>query len=158
MQRNIRYIVVHSTATPQDVTVKTLLTAWKEEEKRKIPPYHCLIKSDGEVVPLLHERYPTNIDLAPGSECIHIAYIGGINKEGKQADTRTKRQEDALFGKLVEVSNRYPLAEVAGKDELCGTQEGCPHFDVKSWVESYLPDLSEHSFFEDTEFMGGIAA
>ncbi len=149
MKRNIRYIVVHCTATPQNLTVKTFLSEWGKEKKHEYPPFHYIIEKDGEAKQVLHEALIASGDLAHNSESIHIAYMGGIDKEGKPKDNRTEKQKDMLFGKLAELTDRYPHAEIVGCGEIKG---GSDPFDVKRWMENYLPDLSERPYFETYEF------
>lgn len=154
MKRNIRYIVVHCTATPQNQTVKTFLSEWGKGKKHEYPPFHYIIEKDGEAKQVLHEAIIASGDFAHNSESVHVAYIGGTDKEGKPTDNRTEKQKDMLFGKLAELSDRYPHAEIVGKKDLCGVSDPDPSpcFDVKRWMENYLPDLSERPYFETYEF------
>ena len=158
MKRNIRYIVVHCTATSQDVSLKALQKTWKEKTNDKTPPYHYLIRSDGELKRLVHENCIEGGDFSQNIPCIHVAFTGGINKEGQACDNRTKRQNDALFKKLVELSDKYSEAEIVGAVEISSQAETSPCFDVKKWMREYTPDFLEQPFFESLEYIEDIAA
>ncbi len=160
MKRNVKFIVVHCTATPQDTSVKSLREAWKEILQCEDAPYHYIIEKDGETVQLLHENCIAGGAFPNNALCMHIAYIGGRDKEGKPKDTRTFKQKDALFGRLAGLSDRYPEAEIMGADEFSGTDVNSPGFDVKKWLGDYMPDLSERPWFEhlESEEEGEIAA
>jgi N-acetylmuramoyl-L-alanine amidase len=149
MKRNIRYIVVHCTSTPPETTLKPMLEIWRQGKEN--PPYHYLIDRNGMVIQSLFENSIAHNDTPNNEECMHIAYLGGINKAGNSADTRSKGQKDALYDKLVALSNKYHNAVIVGKNELCETVSPC--FNVKQWIGEYEPDLSEEEFSDDIEFL-----
>src|SRR4051812_32777602 len=113
--RKVKYIVIHCTATQPNATVESIKKYWREVKGWKdVPGYHYLIKPNGETVKLLDENKNSYGVYAHNSECISISYIGGVDKVGKPKDTRTKAQEHAMFDKIVELTERYPGAEVRG--------------------------------------------
>ncbi len=139
--RQIKFIAVHCTDTPSNTTVESILNFWKTERKWDRPGYHYIIKANGDVVKLLDEKLPSYGVKGFNESVISIAYIGGRTKEGKSADTRTRAQEVALFDKIVEISNRYPKAEIKGHGTFPKAGKTCPNFDVKKWLADYTPDL-----------------
>lgn len=140
--RNIKYIVIHCTATSPLTTIESIQRYWREVKGWKdTPGYHYLIKPDGEIVKLLDESKNSYGVYAHNSECISISYIGGIDKNGKAKDTRTRKQEVAMFNKIVELTERYPNAIVLGHRDFPGVKKACPSFDVKQWLASYTPDI-----------------
>jgi N-acetylmuramoyl-L-alanine amidase len=140
--RKVKYIVIHCTATQPNVTVESIKRYWKEVKGWKdVPGYHYLIKPNGEIIKLLDESKNSYGVYAHNNECISISYIGGIDKEGKPKDTRTKAQEHAMFDKIVELTERYPQAEVRGHRDFKEVKKACPSFDVKTWLANYQPDL-----------------
>jgi N-acetylmuramoyl-L-alanine amidase len=107
--RNIKYIVVHCTATPIYTTIASIKNYWKNEKKwGETPGYHFIVKRNGEVIKLRDVRLITNGVYGHNHECVHIAYIGGIDSEGKPLDNRTEKQKEALFYKIVELSEKFP--------------------------------------------------
>ena len=86
--RNIKYIVLHCTATLPTAKVEAIQKYWKEKRGWKSPGYHYIIKANGDVVKLLDENKVSNGVLGFNENCINVCYIGGITKDGKNADTR----------------------------------------------------------------------
>ena len=141
-KRNIKYIVIHCTGTQQTSTLESIRSYWKNERGwGDTPGYHYLVNPDGEIIQLLDESENSNGVYKHNSECINIAYKGGIDKQGKPVDNRTRAQQNAMFDKIVELSNRYPGAEILGHRDFAGVKKACPCFDVKAWLRNYEPDL-----------------
>lgn len=142
MKRNVKYIVIHCTATQPETTIESIKRYWKEVKGwGDVPGYHYIIKPDGEIVKLLDESKNSYGVYAHNSECISISYIGGIDKQGKAKDTRTRKQEVSMFNKIVELTERYKAAKVVGHRDFPGVKKACPSFDVKTWLANYQPKL-----------------
>ncbi|HYG53132.1 MAG TPA: N-acetylmuramoyl-L-alanine amidase [Flavobacteriales bacterium] len=143
--RLIRYIAVHCTDTLASATVESIKNYWKNHLKWKRPGYHYIIKADGEVVKLLDEEKISNGVLGFNPVTVNICYIGGRTKEKTKIDTRTEAQKESMFDLLVELSERYPEAEIKGHCEFPG-QGGrtCPNFNVKEWLRNYTPKLEDN--------------
>ncbi len=141
-KREVKFIVIHCTATQPEATLDSIKDYWKRVKGwGDVPGYHYIIKANGEVIKLLEENKNSYGVYAHNNECISISYIGGIDKQGKPKDTRTRKQEVAMFNKIVELSNRYPLAKIVGHRDFPGVKKACPSFDVKTWLANYKPDL-----------------
>lgn len=141
--RNIKYIVVHCTATPTNTTLESIRKFWKEQRGwGDTPGYHFLIQRDGTIVKLLDEKKNSNGVYNHNSESINIAYIGGIDKDGKPQDNRSDAQKHAMFDKIVELTEKYPKAEVLGHRDFPGVAKACPCFDVRDWLKNYEPDFN----------------
>lgn len=141
-KRNIKYIVIHCTATPSNTTLQSIKRYWKEQRGwGDTAGYHYIIEADGEVTLLTPEDKNSNGVYKHNSECINIAYIGGIDKQGKPKDTRSKAQEDALFNLIVELTEKYKEASVLGHRDFPEVKKACPSFDVKTWLANYTPTL-----------------
>ncbi len=151
--RDIKFIVVHCTATPPETKIENIQRYWKEQLKWKNPGYHYIIKRNGEIVKITEEQNIANGVGGHNRYSIHISYIGGVNKEGKPLDNRTDAQIHALFNKLVALSEKYPNATILGHRDFSPDKDGdglieynewikaCPCFDVKEWLQNYTPDL-----------------
>jgi N-acetylmuramoyl-L-alanine amidase len=144
--RNIKYIVVHCTATQPNATLEAIRRYWKEGRGwGDTPGYHYVIQRDGEIVHLLDEEKNSNGVYGHNAESINISYIGGIDKDGKPEDNRSSRQRHAMFDKLIELSEKYPGAQILGHRDFPGVAKACPSFDVKSWLKTYEPDLDNNT-------------
>lgn len=141
MKREIRYIVVHCTGTAPDAKVKSIQRYWKEVLKWKNPGYHYIIKRNGEIVSLQPEKMIANGVKGYNETALHIAYIGGVDKNNAPVDNRTEEQQFSLFDKLVELSERYPFAKILGHRDFPGVVKACPSFDVGKWLKEYVPDI-----------------
>lgn len=141
-KRNIKYIVIHCTATPSNTTLQSIKRYWREQRGwGDTAGYHYIIESDGGISQLTPEDKNSNGVYKHNSECINIAYIGGIDKLGKAKDTRTKAQEDSLFNLIVKLTEKYKSATVLGHRDFAGVKKACPSFDVKTWLSNYIPTL-----------------
>lgn len=142
IKRTIQFIVIHCTATQPTATIESIKRYWKEIRGWKdVPGYHYIIKPDGEVVQLLDVNQNSNGVYQHNSQCINIAYIGGIDKAGQPKDTRTRAQENAMFDLIVSLTEKYKGANVLGHRDFAGVKKACPSFDVKTWLANYQPDI-----------------
>ena len=142
-KRNIKFIVVHCTATPSNTTIDSIKHYWKDVRKwGDTVGYHYIIEADGEVTQLLAEEKNSNGVYAHNSASINLAYIGGVDKEGKPKDTRTNAQKHAMFDLIVQLTEKYKGAKVLGHRDFPNVAKACPSFDVKTWLANYTPDLS----------------
>lgn len=142
--RNINLIVVHCSATSvlRDYT-KDMLEHDHRERGFNSAGYHFYIPRSGNRVALrpleLIGAHVTGFN----KESIGVCYEGGINAEGKAADTRTAAQKDAIVALLRELVVFYPDAEIVGHRDLSPDKNGdgvispdewtkqCPCFDAK---------------------------
>ena len=131
VMRDIHYIIIHCSATraDRDFTVKQLEAAHRARGFRGIG-YHYYIRRDGTTV---HTR---PLERA-GAHCrgynahsIGICYEGGLDAEGRPADTRTPEQRSALRLLVSQLLRRY------GKHaRLCGHRDLSPDLDGDGTVE-----------------------
>lgn len=122
-RHNIRYIVVHTTATKPDMPLSGL-------EKL---PYHYVITKGGKLLSL------RPVDAHDGT--IEVALLGGLNFEGNHVDDRTSYQSETLFNTLVLLSERFPEARIKGADRLYVYPYPNPGFSVQGWLGEYLPSF-----------------
>lgn len=140
--RNIKYIAVHCTASHQSMTIDGL----KQEFRRKgwvNPGYHYVVSPDGKITQLLEEEKVSNGVRGYNSVTINVAYIGGIDTNGKPTDNRTTAQKASLCSLLKMLHKKYPTAVIQGhrdfspdlnKDGKITSNEwmkACPCFNAK---------------------------
>jgi N-acetylmuramoyl-L-alanine amidase len=141
MKRNIKYIVVHCTATQPDATIDAIKRYWKEKLGWQNNGYHYIIKRDGMVENITHEAMIANGVAGFNTASIHLSYIGGVDKNNKTIDNRTDAQKEAMFNLIVNLSHKYPNAEIKGHRDFPNVHKACPSFDVKNWLKNYEPDI-----------------
>lgn len=129
--REIKYIVVHCTATPQNTTVQSIQNYWKNNLGWKSPGYHRVIDASGKIHILSEYEKPTNGVAGYNSQSVHISYIGGV--DGKKAvDNRTPEQKATMLELLKELKRLFPNAVIQGHRDFKGVKKACPSFDAKS--------------------------
>lgn len=127
--RKIEYLVVHTTATPQNTTVESIKNYWKNHLKWRSVGYHVLIDKDGNLHRLSELAKPTNGAAGFNSVSLHVSYIGGIDKNGKPIDNRTDAQKASLIEVLTEWKRLFPNAKIVGHRDL-GAKKACPCFNA----------------------------
>ena len=133
--REIKYLAVHCTATPQTATVSSIQSYWRNVLKWKMPGYHFIIKPDGEVVKLLSVDEISNGVKGFNSVSINIAYIGGVDSQNNPIDNRTPAQKKALRDLLKLFKIAHPKAIIQGHRDFPGVKKACPSFDAKKEYE-----------------------
>lgn len=141
--RTIKYIAVHCTASHQSMTIEGL----KQEFKRKgwvNPGYHYVVFPDGKITQLLDEDRVSNGVRGYNSVSINVAYIGGIDTNGKPIDNRTDAQKASLLSLLKMLHKKYPTAVIQGHRDFSPDLnhdgritpneyiKACPCFDAKA--------------------------
>ncbi|MCW3168913.1 N-acetylmuramoyl-L-alanine amidase [Chryseobacterium sp. 09-1422] len=133
--REIKYIAVHCTATPQTTSIDSIRNYWKTSLKWKMPGYHFIIKPDGEIVELLSIDQVSNGVAGYNSKTINICYIGGVDKNLKPIDNRTEAQKKSLLAKLTELKKKFPKAIIQGHRDFPKVAKACPCFNAKTEYE-----------------------
>ncbi len=123
--RNIKYIVIHCTATPQNTNINSIKNYWKNVLKWKNVGYHYIIKPDGRVIQLESIENQTNGVKGYNSESIHLSYIGGEKK-----DNRTLQQKESILILLQSLKGLYPNATILGHRDFPNVNKACPQFDA----------------------------
>jgi N-acetylmuramoyl-L-alanine amidase len=129
--RDIKYIVIHCTATDQTATVESIKRYWKEKLGWKSPGYHFIFEPDGNMTQLQHLDKPSNGVRGYNQQSIHLSYIGG-----KDEDDRTEAQKKSMYKMVKKLKQTYPDAEVLGHRDFPKVSKSCPRFDVKEWYKS----------------------
>ena len=90
--------------------------------------YHYVVRLDGSIEKGRDES-------AVGAHClshnvcsIGVAYVGGLDADGKPKDTRTPAQKRSLSALLTELRRRYPGAKIHGHRDFAA--KACPCFDA----------------------------
>ena len=147
--RNIDSIIVHCSATKagQDFTA-TDIDRWHRERGFNGIGYHYVIRLDGKL------EKGRDVALA-GAHCkgwneqsIGICYIGGLDENGRPADTRTNVQKRVLYQIIMDLQREYNILQVLGHRDTSPDLNGdgviepyeyvkaCPCFDVKEFLRS----------------------
>lgn len=131
--RTITLIIIHCSATPEGRSLsfeKCRRDHIMHRHFRDIG-YHFYITRDGTV----HDGRPIE---KVGAHCeghnshsIGICYEGGLDANGKPADTRTEAQRKALKSLVERMHRLFPKALIVGHHDL-NPRKACPCFKVNS--------------------------
>ena len=129
--RKISLIVIHCSATrvDRDFTAKDVDTAHRKS---------------GQIEPMRDEDTVGAHARGFNAISLGVCYEGGLDENGKAADTRTSRQKEAMHRLVSELLQRYPDAKVVGHRDLSPDTnyngivdpweriKECPCFEVKT--------------------------
>ena len=137
---DIKYLVLHCSASRcnQDYSVELLRRDHKARGFYDIG-YHFYIRKDGK-------KTQHRMLLEVGAHCIPynrcsigICYEGGLDEDGKPANTLTKEQEKRITDLLINLHKLFPKAKIVGHRDLPGASpKECPCFDAHAifgWIE-----------------------
>lgn len=140
--RQIGNIIIHTSATPQTASVKSIINYWKHHLKWENPGYHFIVEADGTIHRLLPLEEVSNGVRGHNSDAIHICYVGGIHPSGFPEDNRTLAQKLAIAwlieyvqGKLEKSfreefgNSDYIKPRVRGHNDFTN-KKACPSFKV----------------------------
>lgn len=152
--RTIKNIFVHCTATPQHITPEQLLSAFRRRGWTA-PGYHYVIRANGNIVKLLDDLFVANGVAGHNKHAVHVAYIGGIDAQGRAVDNRTPEQRNALRTQLRVLLTHYPGARILGHRDIspdrnangrvdaCERIKACPCFDAAEEYADLRPVRQE---------------
>lgn len=145
--RKLERIFVHCTAGSQKQTIEDLKAEFKRKGWRS-PGYHIVIMPSGRVERLLPDEQISNGVQGYNSTAINVAYVGGIDANGKGVDNRTPEQKKSLISVLSELKKKYPDAKIMGHRDISPDKNGngivdpwerikeCPVFDAMEEYKS----------------------
>ena len=125
---SVKYIVIHCSATrsTRDYTAEQLLRDHKTRGFRTVG-YHFYIRRDGSVTQ--HRKLlEVGAHCRPWNRCsIGICYEGGLDADGRPADTRTPEQTEQFILLLMRMVKIFP---------------GCPDKGTQGYAGKYPEGLS----------------
>lgn len=137
---DIKYLVLHCSASRcnQDYSVELLRRDHKARGFYDIG-YHFYIRKDGKKTQL-RMLLEVGAHCIPYNRCsIGICYEGGLDEDGKPANTLTKEQEERITDLLINLHKLFPKAKIVGHRDLPGASpKECPCFDAHTifgWIE-----------------------
>lgn len=139
--RDIKYLVVHCTATPQgkDYSLAIIRDWHVKGNGWSDIGYHFVIHLDGKVSngrPV--EKIGAHVT-GYNSNSIGISLVGGgsgAKRNSNPKDIYTPAQLASLKSLLITWKHKYPNAEFIGHRDFPKVAKDCPCFDVKAWLKS----------------------
>lgn len=132
--RAIKELVVHCSATPAGKPFRAAdIDKWHRERGWESIGYHFVIPLDGSIEPGRPlEEIGAHVS-GHNTASIGICLIGGVDANGKPAETYNSRQYAALRLVLDGLRARWPDARILGHRDFPKVAKACPSFDVRAW-------------------------
>lgn len=129
----VKYIVVHCSATkPGQRCDAEVIDGWHRQRGFEMIGYHLVVLPDGTIEhgrPLFYQGAHVGTPVNYNPVSIGVCYVGGLDAQGRTADTRTEAQKATLSRVLKELQRRYPKARVVGHRDL-NPGKACPCYEV----------------------------
>ena len=127
--RRVTLLIIHCSAVrPGQRSSAQDIDGWHRAKGWKMIGYHYVVRRDGTV------ENGRSVE-AVGAHCtghnqhsVGIVYEGGLDEDGRPADTRTPAQKQALRRLLEKLKRDYPQALVVGHNVF--SPKPCPCFDA----------------------------
>lgn len=142
--RKIDAIVIHCSATRAGQDVRAAdIDKWHKERGFAMIGYNYVIDLDGTVEvgrPLSREGAHCNTagvsGLSYNKHSIGICYVGGLDKDGNPADTRTPEQKLSMLNLVNNLMEAYPdIVEVIGHRDASPDKNGNGIIERNEWVK-----------------------
>lgn len=99
--------------------------------------YHYVIRRDGSIEKGRPDEMIGAHCLNHNRHSIGICYEGGLDVNGKPADTRTKAQKESMLNLLTELKKQHPNALIVGHSTF--SNKACPCFDAAKEYKDLQP-------------------
>lgn len=136
--REINEIIIHCSATKEgkEFTVQDI-NRWHIREGYNGIGYHYVIYLDGTIAKGRSVDRIGAHTKGHNEKSIGICYIGGLDKDAKPKDTRTKKQKDALKQLIGDLLAEYPtITKISGHRQYAA--KACPCFDAQKEYKHYV--------------------
>ena len=145
--RNIKYIVIHCSATKANIDANVTLPGEdigaKEIRRWHVVDrgysdigYHFVIRRDGTVEtgrPLA--RIGAHV-LNYNANSIGICLVGGLDESGKAENNFEPLQWESLKKLVADLKKRFPKAVIQGHRDFPRVAKECPCFDARAWARA----------------------
>lgn len=137
-------IVIHCSATRGGMDVRASdIDKWHKERGFTCIGYNYVIDLDGRVEvgrPLTMDGAHCNTagtsGLSYNKHSIGICYVGGLDRDGNPADTRTPAQKMALVDLVYSLMQKYPtIKEVIGHRDASPDRNGDGEITPNEWIK-----------------------
>ena len=134
--RRIDHIVIHCSATRSDQQYSVRALIRDHANRFGFTGYHYYVTRGGTVYQTRHEQLVGAHAKGYNEHSLGVCYEGGLDVNGKPADTRTGAQKRALLRLLRRLKAAHPEARILGHRDLPGVKKDCPCFDARTEYSS----------------------
>lgn len=141
--QNINAIVIHCSATRAGQDVRAAdIDKWHKERGFSMIGYNYVIDLDGTVevgrslsMDGAHCNTAGTSGQSYNKHSIGICYVGGLDENGKPADTRTPEQKLSLANLVNKLIDEYPIVEVIGHRDASPDKNGDGKITSNEWIK-----------------------
>ena len=133
--RKIDLIVVHCSATRSDQHYGVRALIRDHADRFGFTGYHYYVTRGGTVYQTRHEQLVGAHAKGYNQHSLGVCYEGGLDVNGKPADTRTGAQKRALLRLLRRLKAAHSEAQILGHRDLPGVKKECPCFDAAEYSQ-----------------------
>ena len=137
--RKIDLIVIHCSATRCNRSWPVTALIRCHADRFGFTGYHYYITRDGQTYQTRHEQLVGAHAKGYNAHSLGVCYEGGLDANGKPADTRTPKQKRALLKLLRRLKKEHPDARILGHRDLPDVHKACPCFDAITEYASIQP-------------------
>jgi len=130
--RRINLIVIHCSATRENRSFPVTSLIACHQARFGFTGYHYYITRDGQTYQTRHENLVGAHARHYNKHSIGVCYEGGLDANGRPADTRTEAQKHALWALLKSLRQDYPEAKILGHRDLPHVAKSCPCFNAEA--------------------------
>ena len=130
--RRIDLIVIHCSATRENRSFPVTSLIACHQARFGFTGYHYSLTRDGQTYQTRHENLVGAHARHYNKHSIGVCYEGGLDANGRPADTRTEAQKHALWALLKSLRQDYPEAKILGHRDLPQVAKPCPCFDAEA--------------------------
>jgi N-acetyl-anhydromuramyl-L-alanine amidase AmpD len=125
-------IVIHCSATRENRSFPVTSLIACHQARFGFTGYHYYITRDGQTYQTRHENLVGAHARHYNKHSIGVCYEGGLDANGRPADTRTEAQKHALWALLKSLRQDYPEAKILGHRDLPHVAKSCPCFNAEA--------------------------
>jgi N-acetylmuramoyl-L-alanine amidase len=130
--RDIKFIVLHCSAGPQDQSTTDIKAYWAHKLGWKSYGYHYLINKNGSVEQLTDVSKPTNGVKGYNANSIHVCYKGGQGG----VDNRTFEQKATMLRLVTTLKKQFPKAVICGHRDFSPDSNGDGKITSIDWLKT----------------------
>lgn len=141
--KTIDSVVVHCSATRAGQDVRAAdIDKWHKERGFAMIGYNYVIDLDGTIEigrPLTRDGAHCNTAGVSGTaynkHSVGICYVGGLDRDGNPADTRTPAQKKAMAELIYDLIHTFPIVEVIGHRDASPDADGNGRITPNEWIK-----------------------
>lgn len=134
--RLIKHIVLHCTGTDHSVSVQSIQNYWRSNLGWTRPGYHYIVLPSGTLIQLANHDEVTNGVAGHNANSLHISYIGGQQRNNRNAFPPTIAQLTTLDKLLSVLIHLYPAVPIVGHRDFPHVAKLCPNYDFNNLIDS----------------------